>query len=62
MCDDVFPVTCPFCGEEGEIYVEADVRGHFVQDCEICCSPWLVRVTQDGGERRVDVTRGDGSE
>jgi hypothetical protein len=62
MDDDVFAVTCPFCGEESEIYVERDVRGQFVQDCEICCNPWLVRVTQDGLERSVDVTRGDGSE
>jgi hypothetical protein len=62
MDDGVFLVTCPYCGEEGEIYVEPDVHGQFVQDCEVCCSPWLVRVTGEGDERWVDLTRGDGSE
>ena len=62
MDDELFVVTCPYCGEEGEIYVEPDVRGQFVQDCEVCCNPWLVRVTDDRGDRWVEVVRGDGSE
>ena len=62
MEDDRFEVTCPYCGESGEIYVEPDVRGQFVQDCEVCCNPWLVRVVRDGGERYVEIARGDGSE
>jgi hypothetical protein len=62
MDDGLFVVTCPYCGEEGEIYVEPDVRGQFVQDCEVCCNPWLVRVTDDQGDRWVEVVRGDGSE
>ena len=62
MADGLFVVTCPYCGEEGEIYVEPDVRGQFVQDCEVCCNPWLVRVTDDQGDRWVEVVRGDGSE
>ncbi len=59
---DSFPVTCPYCGEAVEIQVEEDVRGSFVQDCEVCCNPWLVRVhrTADGNE--VTVGRADGSE
>jgi Cysteine-rich CPXCG len=36
---DEFPVTCPFCGEQLEIYIEPDARGTFVQDCEVCCNP-----------------------
>jgi Cysteine-rich CPXCG len=59
--EDRFLVSCPYCGEEGEIYVEADVRGGFVQDCEVCCNPWLVRVTRDEDGTSVEVTRGDGS-
>lgn len=62
ISDDAFPVTCPYCGEELEIYVEADVRGSFVQDCEVCCNPWRVRVSHEGGERRVEIGRADGSE
>jgi hypothetical protein len=60
--DDHYPVICPFCGEEVEIYLEPDVRGTFVQDCEVCCNPWTVRVMVDGDERYVSVERADGSE
>ena len=37
-----FIVTCPYCGETVEIYLESDVEGHFVQDCEVCCNPWEI--------------------
>jgi Cysteine-rich CPXCG len=57
-----FPVTCPYCGEEVEIHVEEDVRGSFVQDCEVCCNPWLVRVTRSFEGPDITVTRADGSE
>ena len=60
--NDQFTVTCPYCGEQVEIYVEPDVRGSFVQDCEVCCNPWRVRVSRAGGEREVDVGREDGTE
>ncbi len=60
--DDTFPVVCPYCGEEAEIYVEPDVRGRFVQDCEVCCNPWTVHVHDDGEARDVSLTRADGSE
>ena len=60
--DDLFPVMCPYCGENVEIYLEPDMTGTFVQDCEVCCNPWQVRVTYDDGERYVDVGRADGSE
>jgi hypothetical protein len=60
--DDTFDVTCPYCGEQVDIYLEPDVRGTFVQDCEVCCNPWTVRVTRDGDDRWVDVSKADGSE
>ncbi|MGE3275777.1 MAG: CPXCG motif-containing cysteine-rich protein [Vicinamibacterales bacterium] len=60
--DDRFSVHCPYCGEEVEIYLEPDVRGTLVQDCEVCCNPWLVRIVQDEDTRYVEVGRADGSE
>ena len=60
--DDQFFVTCPYCGEECEIYVEPDVSGTLVQDCEVCCNPWLVRISGTGDDRCIDVARADGSE
>src|SRR5262245_31488463 len=37
-----FRITCPYCGEDVEIYLEPDVRGVLVQDCEVCCNPWQI--------------------
>jgi hypothetical protein len=60
--DDRFVVSCPYCAEEVEVYVEPDLHGSFVQDCEVCCNPWTIRVVHDGGERAIEVSRADGSE
>lgn len=60
--DDRWTVTCPYCGEDVEIYIEPDVTGVFVQDCEVCCNPWRVQVVRDGDERYVSLSRADGSE
>lgn len=62
LVDDSFLITCPYCGEDVEIYLEPDVSGRLVQDCEICCNPWLLRVSREEGERMVQVSRADGSE
>ena len=59
---EAFPVTCPYCGEEVEMQIEEDVRGTFVQDCEVCCNPWLVRVTRSSEGTDVSVARADGSD
>lgn len=59
---DSFDVTCPYCGANIELYLESDVRGDLVQDCEVCCNPWLIRVLREEGWRRVEVSRADGSE
>jgi len=59
---DQFFVICPYCGEEVEIYLEPDVGGTLVQDCEVCCNPWRLRVYGSGEDREIDVSRADGSE
>jgi transcription elongation factor Elf1 len=56
---ETFAILCPFCGEEVEILLEEDVRGSFVQDCEVCCNPWLVRVIRSSEGVDVTVDRGD---
>lgn len=60
--DDQFTVTCPYCGESIDVYVEPDMRGSFVQDCEVCCNPWRLRLVGRGDDRYLDVSRADGSE
>ena len=56
--EDSFQVTCPCCGETVELFLESDVEGSLVQDCEVCCNPWQVQVWTEGGHRRVSVGRG----
>jgi len=50
-------VSCPYCGEEVELLL--DVAGgslqEYVEDCEVCCQPWNVRVYLDD-EGNADVT------
>jgi hypothetical protein len=58
--NDPFIVTCPYCGETVEIYLESDVEGHFVQDCEVCCNPWEIDLWTDGEGRQLQVSRTDG--
>ena len=57
-----FLITCPYCGEAVEIRVEDDVRGSFVQDCEVCCNPWSVQLTRSADGTDCVVVRADGSE
>jgi len=60
--DDTVTVVCPYCGETVEVYLEADVTGTLVQDCEVCCNPWRIRIRGRGDGRWIDVSRADGSE
>ncbi len=48
--DDVAHVSCPYCGEAGELSVDpgGGALQEYVEDCEVCCQPWLVRVRFDG--------------
>src|SRR5678815_4178579 len=57
-----FVVECPYCGVQVDVCVEADVKGSFIQDCEVCCNPWRVDVRDEDGDRYIAVTRADGSE
>ncbi|MEO7369161.1 MAG: CPXCG motif-containing cysteine-rich protein [Gemmatimonadaceae bacterium] len=54
-------VVCPYCGEEVEIAVDpgSGSSQSYVEDCAVCCSPWLVRVQYSGGEVEVSVTQAD---
>ena len=55
-------VTCPYCGEQVEIYLEDDLSGAFVQDYEVCCNPWRLRLRGRGDERHLEVRKSDDSE
>ncbi len=48
--NDTARVLCPYCGEASELLVDlaGGAAQEYVQDCEVCCQPWLVRVRLDG--------------
>ncbi len=50
-------VICPYCGEEVEITVDPGVgtKQAYVEDCPVCCSPWMVHVQYSGGDVSVSV-------
>lgn len=56
-------VSCPYCGEEVEIALDpgSGTRQEYVEDCEVCCRPWLVSVAYGpDGAAEVDVAAADG--
>jgi hypothetical protein len=51
-------VYCPYCNETVEIAIDpgGGVVQEYVEDCEICCQPWTVRVHyQEDGSAEVSV-------
>ena len=55
--DDTVTVRCPYCREHVELYVDPDTHGQLVEDCAVCCRPWVVTVERDRGRLRVQVGR-----
>ncbi len=52
------PVQCPWCCEVVEFWVDPDIQGQYVEDCEVCCRPWQVHVQRDEqGEVQLQVDR-----
>ncbi len=43
-------VACPHCGEWCTIPLDAGggARQDYVEDCQVCCRPWVVHVRLDG--------------
>ncbi len=47
--DIVATVRCPYCGEMVEIGLDpgGGASQEYVEDCQVCCRPWAVRVHYD---------------
>lgn len=45
----VVEVSCPYCGEGMEFGVDpaGGELQEYVEDCQVCCQPWAVRVWVD---------------
>ena len=48
---------CPYCGEPVQLIVDpgGGADQDYVEDCEVCCRPWAVRLAFDA-EGRASVT------
>jgi hypothetical protein len=42
--DDTAQVQCPYCFESVDVYIDPGSRGELVQDCDVCCHPWILHV------------------
>lgn len=55
-------VVCPYCGEGVEIELDpgSGAVQEYVEDCAVCCRPWLVTVRYDAsGAAAVTVSAQD---
>lgn len=52
-------VCCPYCGAQVEITLDpgGEEEQEYVEDCEVCCQPWSVRVRYAAGSAQVQVER-----
>lgn len=51
-------LSCPYCGEWLTIHFDPQSEGELVQDCEVCCRPWQLKIDRRRSDRprvRVDV-------
>ncbi len=49
--DGAADVSCPYCGERTTITLDpgSGASQDYVEDCEVCCRPWRVKVRYDRG-------------
>jgi len=45
--NDTVEITCPYCFESVEVYVDPENQGELVQDCDVCCRPWTLHISRD---------------
>ena len=52
---------CPYCGERVTVHVEPTGMSHehYVEDCPVCCRPWVVNVERGPDGPKVTLARED---
>jgi hypothetical protein len=61
--DTAARVVCPYCGELNEVVLDpgSGSQQEYVEDCQVCCNPWQVRVRYGSdGTATVDAAPTDG--
>ena len=51
-CMKAVTIQCPYCGVLNEELIDCSVEPpeEYVEDCEVCCSPMLIKVLSVDGE------------
>jgi hypothetical protein len=55
-------VACPYCGADNEVALDpgSGASQEYVEDCQVCCQPWQMRVTYSpDGSATITVEAGD---
>lgn len=55
-------IACPYCGAPNEIALDPSGgrRQDYVEDCQVCCQPWNVRIQyRRDGTANVEVDAAD---
>ena len=56
--EDTHRHRSPYCREIDDLYDDPDTTGSYVEDCAVCCRPWLVTAERDERRRlRVHASR-----
>ena len=57
---DAQSIHCPYCGEPLEIAIDWSVREQeYVEDCQVCCQPMVLRVTLDDTDGALVAVRAE---
>lgn len=62
--DSEAEVQCPYCGEVVEITLDpgGGMLQEYVEDCQVCCRPWRVRVNYQADGRAIVSLEADDEE
>lgn len=56
--EDTVQISCPYCFESLEVYIDPQSEGELIRDCDVCCRPWLLHVARGvDGSLSVRVSR-----
>ena len=44
---------CPHCGEVIELVIDPSADQEYIEDCQVCCCPIIVKVNANEGELEV---------
>jgi hypothetical protein len=52
---DIHKSHCPHCAEVIELVIDPSADQEYIEDCQVCCCPMIVRVTANANESKLEV-------